>query len=252
MSPPADLPPAPDTEPTTAYWQALLQDWPGGAAPAAPFRLAYPVRLPDGRVLVLPLRALPDGVHAVASLIANQASLVVVDALAQHMTDLARRAGVDLVVGMPTLGLAFAPLVARGLGHARYLPLGYSRKFWYDEALSEPISSITSPGTGPGGAKRLYLDPNLAALLAGRRICLVDDAVSTGTSILAVRRLLARLGIEIASVVLAMKQTNRWQAPLAAADPALPGRVQAVFGCPLFARGKDGWVPVAGSLPTMP
>jgi len=249
MSPPADAPPALHTEPTTTYWQALLADWPGGAAPRPPFRLGYPVRLlPDGRVLVLPLRALPDGQHAVASLIANQAAFVVIDALAQGMTDLARLAGVEVIVGLPTLGLTFAPLVAQRLGHARYLPLGYSRKYWYDDALSEPVSSITSPA----GDKRLYLDPNLVALLAGRRVCVVDDAVSTGASILAGHRLLARLGIDIAAVVVAMKQTTRWQVPLAAADPALPGKVRGVFGCPLFAQCAGGWTPVEGSLPAVP
>jgi hypothetical protein len=149
------------TSPTTDYWQTLHEGWPGGAPPPPPFRLDYPVRLPDGRVLVLPLRRLPEGRQAVASLIANQASFAVVAALSDHMTKLAREAGADLIVGMPTLGLTFAPLVAERLGHARYVPLGYSRKFWYDDALSEPIFSITSPS----GEKRLYLDPNVVPLL---------------------------------------------------------------------------------------
>ena len=60
----------------------------------------------------------------------------------------------------------------------RYVPLGYSRKFWYDDALSEPVHSITSPETG----KRLRLDPNLLPLLDRRRTVLVDDAISTGAT----------------------------------------------------------------------
>jgi adenine/guanine phosphoribosyltransferase-like PRPP-binding protein len=236
------------TEPTTGYWQTLLDTSPDCTALRAPFRLSYPVRLPNGRLLVLPLRALPDGNHAVASLIANQASFTVVDALADAMTSLARAAGVGVILGMPTLGLTFAPLVAQRLGYQRYAPLGYSRKYWYDAALSEPVSSITSPDD----AKRLYLDPNLVPLLAGQRVCIVDDAVSTGASILAAYRLLARLGIEIAAIVVAMKQSTRWQAQLAAADKALPGSLRAVFGCPLFARGPDGWMPIDGSLPALP
>ena len=183
-----------------------------------------------------------------ASLIANQASFAVVDALAQMMTDLALSAAVDVIVGLPTLGLTFAPLVAQRLEHERYVPLGYSRKFWYDDALSEPISSITSPK----GDKRLYLDPNIVGLLAGKRICIVEDAISTGASVLAARRLLTRLGLDIAAVVVAMKQTTRWQAPLASVSPALAGSVRAVFGSPLFARGADGWMPIEGSLPDIP
>ena len=236
------------TRPTTHYWQNLLQGWPDGRAPQPPFHFDYPVRLPDGRVLVLPLRALPEGGRAVASLIANHASFEVAGALADHMGDLARQTGADLIVGTPTLGLTFAPMVAARLGHERYVPLGYSRKFWYDDALSEPVFSITSPS----GEKRLYLDPNALPLLAGRRICLVDDAISTGSSALACHRLLTRLGVEPVAVVVAMKQTTRWQAPLAEASPALRDSVRAVFGCPLFARSADGWLPIEGSMPGIP
>lgn len=233
---------------TTNYWQDLAPAWPQGVRPDGPFDTSYPVRLPDGRVMMLPIRPLPGGQHAVASLIANQASFAVVDALADSMAPLSRQSAPDILVGLPTLGLSFAPLVAQRLGHTRYVPLGYSRKFWYDEALSQPISSITSPG----GSKQLYLDPNMLPLVIGRRVCLVDDAISSGASLLAVHKLFARLGIEVASIVVAMKQTTRWQSALAAADPALPALVKAVFGCPMFARADGGWTPMPGTLPDTP
>jgi adenine/guanine phosphoribosyltransferase-like PRPP-binding protein len=236
------------TRATTTYWQILLDDWPGAVAPQPPYRFDYPVRLPDGRVLVLPLRALPDGRHAVASLIANQASFGVVGALAEAMTKLARTADADIIVGMPTLGLMLAPYVAHGLGHDRFVPLGYSRKFWYDDALSEPVSSVTSPSAD----KRLYIDPNVLPLLEGRRICLVDDAVSTGSSILACHRLLARCGLRLTAIAVAMKQTTRWQVALGEVSPALRDSVRAVFGCPLFAHSADGWLPVPGTQPAIP
>ncbi|RTL66452.1 MAG: phosphoribosyltransferase [Hyphomicrobiales bacterium] len=237
------------TDPTTFYWQDLLPDWPGGQPPEPPFRKGYPVKLRSGRVLVLPLRPLPDGAHAVASLIANQASFAVIEAIAADMASLAEPFAPDLVVGLPTLGLALAPHVAHALDHTRYAPLGYSRKYWYDEALSEPIHSITSPGSG----KRLYLDPNLLPLLRGRRVCVVDDAVSTGSSLLAVHRLFSRVEIEIAAFVVAMKQTTRWAATLSAADPALPLKVKGVFGSPLFAAVEGGgYAPVPDTLPACP
>ena len=236
------------TRPTTGYWQHLLPGWPNGCEPRPPYRYDYPVRLPDGRVLVLPLRALPEPGRAVASLIANQASFEVVAALAGHMGNLARATGTDLVVGVPTLGLTFAPVVAAQLDQARYVPLGYSRKFWYDDALSEPVFSITSPG----GDKRLYLDPNILPLLAGRRICLVDDAISTGSSVLAAYRLFTRLDVEIAAVVVAMKQTTRWQAPLAEVSTGLRNSVRSVFGCPLFTSCGDGWSPIEATMPEVP
>src|SRR5262245_30242795 len=120
-SPAADPPPAAPAASTAAFWQTLLPDWPVAEATKPPFQASYPARLPDGRVLVLPLRPLPDGEHAVASLIANQASFAVVAALADAMARLAGAASPDIIVGLPTLGLTFAPLVAQQLGHARYV-----------------------------------------------------------------------------------------------------------------------------------
>jgi adenine/guanine phosphoribosyltransferase-like PRPP-binding protein len=238
------------TEATTAYWQTLTSEVPARFSKSAPYRFGYPVRLPCGRFVVLPLRRLPDGNCGVASLIANQASNAVIAALADHMATLARDFHADVLVGLPTLGLAFAALVAERLGQSRTVPLGYSRKFWYDDALSEPVTSITSPGAG----KLLRLDPNLLPLISGRRVVLVDDAISTGATAVAAVRLMRTAGVEIAGMIVAMKQTNRWQAPMNALEPPLS--LRAVYGCPLFelrlAPGDDGWWPVADTQPTIP
>src|SRR5688572_24091367 len=216
-------------EPTTLYWQDITSAVPERFNAVPPYRYGYPARLPCGRFLVLPLRRLSLEREAVASLIVNQASHAVAAALAEHMAGQARSLGADLIVGLPTLGLGLAAMVSQRLGHARYVPLGYSRKLWYDDALSAPVSSITSPGPG----KRLYLDPNMRPLLADtRRLVLIDDAVSTGRTALAAWRLLQALNVDTAGIVVAMLQTNRWRTALAEEDPALPARVQAVFGCP--------------------
>jgi len=230
------------TEPTTGYWQDLTPEVPTRFSVTPPYRFGYPVTLPCGRILVLPLRPLPDGDRAVASLIANQASNLVVGALADHMATQARALDAAIIVGLPTLGLAFASLVAERLGQPRYVPLGYSRKFWYDDALSEPVTSITSPEAG----KKLRLDPNLLPLIEGRRVVLVDDAISTGATAIAAIRLLQKVGAETAGMVVAMKQTNRWEASAA----ALP--VRAVYGCPLFQRSDTGWMPLIETQPDIP
>jgi adenine/guanine phosphoribosyltransferase-like PRPP-binding protein len=234
------------TEATVAYWQEMTLCVPPRFSAVPPFRFGYPVLLPDERVLVLPLRQLPAGDRAVASLIANQASHAVVAALADHMAAQAESLRADILIGLPTLGLAFAPLVAARLGQPRYVPLGYSRKFWYDDALSEPVNSITSPDAG----KFLRLDPNLLPLIEGRRVALVDDAISTGATAVAAIRLLHKIGAEVTGMIVAMKQTRRWETALHA-HPTHP-LVRAVFGCPLFRRGEDGWWPLADTQPLIP
>ncbi len=234
------------TEPTLAYWQDLHEEVPPRYSSAPPHRFGYPVRLPDGRVLVLPLRSVPPGERAVASLIANQASHAVVDALADIMAALARDLGAERIVGLPTLGLAFAATVARRLGQTRMVPLGYSDKFWYREEFSEPVASITSPGSG----KRLRIDPNLLPLLEDGRVVVVDDAISSGSTMAAALRLLARLGVVPAGIVVAMKQGRRWEQALASEPGAPP--VRAVYGCLIFERRDDGWWPVKGTMPAAP
>lgn len=194
-----------------SFWQELAAPGTHPTGPETVHRGFYPATLPDGRQLLLPIRDLPDGSgRAVASLIANQAAFSVVDALADVMADHWRENRPDVVVGVPTLGLPLAEGVARRLGHGRMVPLGYSRKFWYDDALSEPISSITSPDT----AKTIYLDPRMVPVLEGRRILLVDDVVSTGTSLAAVLRLLGKAGIRPVGIAVALEQGACWRAVL--------------------------------------
>ncbi len=210
------------------YWQELLA--PGQAAPP-PWQGSYPARLPDGRVLMLPIRALGDSGQGIASLILNQAGFAVEDALAEALAERLAAHAPDVVAGLPTLGLSLARAVAARLGHGRFVPLGTSRKFWYDPALSVGMSSITSPDAG----KRLYLDPRMLPLLEGRRVALVDDVISSGRSITAGLSLLALAGVEPVAVGAAMLQTTRWQA-------ALAGRpVEGVLRTPLLARAEDGW-----------
>lgn len=230
---------------TTDYWQTTVTADELTQSPLPPYTSSYPAKLPDGRYLVLPLRGMPtaDGSapdRCVASLIANQASIDVVEQLALHMAHAARAHAFDVVVGLPTLGLAFAPLVAKHLGHSRYVPLGYSRKYWYREELSEPASSITTPGKG----KLLYIDPNQISLIAGKRVLVVDDAVSSGTTMVSGLRLLERCGAQVAAIAVAMRQGTQWQQKLRRADGSVIPVVGA-YDCPRMERRADGWWPEA-------
>jgi adenine/guanine phosphoribosyltransferase-like PRPP-binding protein len=222
------------------FWQAIAP--PGTFDDTGGFSTFYPARFADGRQLCLPLRQLPDGEHAVASLIVNQASFGVLDALAEALA--AQLAPLDphVVVGVPTLGLTLAAAVARNLAHARYVPLGTSRKFWYREDLSVPLSSITTPDQ----QKRLYIDPRMLPLLEKRRVVVVDDVISSGASMAAALTLLAVSGIAPAGIGAAMLQTDRWREKLGAVGEPWPARVSGVLKTPLFVRGASGlWRPVS-------
>jgi adenine/guanine phosphoribosyltransferase-like PRPP-binding protein len=203
------------------FWQGVRA--PGGYSEEVGGGLSdlFPASLPDGREIALPIRLLPGGHdRAVASLIVNQASFAVEDALAEVMADAARAFEPEIVIGVPTLGL----------------PLGTSRKFWYDEMLSEPLRSITSPGDG----KRIYLDPRMLPLLQGRRFIVVDDVISTGSSLASVLRLLSSAGLRPVAAIVAMLQGERWRSTLERSPfPDLP--VIGATATPLLVRGGDGF-----------
>jgi adenine/guanine phosphoribosyltransferase-like PRPP-binding protein len=201
---------------------------------------SYVARLPDGRQLLLPIRVLADGDRALASLIINQASFAVQDALAEALAKKIAEFNIDVIAGLPTLGLTLASAVARHLGHHRYVPLGTSRKFWYQEDLSVPLSSITTPSQ----QKRLYIDPRMLPLLEGRRVALIDDVISSGASIVSGLELMAACNIEPAVIGAAMLQSDRWRDRIETLDERWTERTVGVFSTPILERTQNGgWRP---------
>ncbi|WP_375174202.1 phosphoribosyltransferase [Pseudooceanicola sp.] len=180
--------------------------------------------------LLLPIRQLADG-RRVASLIVNQASFAVLDALADALTEKLRPFKPDIIIGIPTLGLTLAEAVARRLGHPRMVPLGTSRKFWYDDALSVDLKSITTPG----GGKRLYVDPRMLPLLNRARVAVVDDVLSTGASIASTLRLLSLIEVEPVAIGAAMLQGEGWR------DRTGDTPVEGAFATPILTKTAEGW-----------
>src|SRR5215212_1768193 len=199
------------------FWQEIHPPHTFERLPAEGHCVFFPAEFEDGRQLRLPIRELADGEHALASLIINQAGFVVEEALCASLAEKVRHFEPEVVVGLPTLGLTLASGTAKKLGHGRYVPLGTSRKFWYREDHSVPMTSITSPEQ----VKRLYLDPRMVPLIQNRRLLLVDDVISSGRSVVAALSLLETCGIRPVAIGAAMLQTDVWREQLAAVDPRL-------------------------------
>lgn len=216
------------------YWQTIHP--PGSFDPAGPHQDSYPASLPGGGQMLLPIRSLADGRHGIGSLIINQASFDVQDALAADLAPKLAALRPEVIVGLPTLGLTLAAAVARSLGFTRYVPLGTSRKFWYDETLSVPLSSITTPEQ----KKRLYVDPRMLPLIQGKRVALVDDVISSGASIVSGLELMASLGIEPVVIGAAMLQSERWHERLASFGRQWQERTVGVFRTPMLKKAGEG------------
>jgi adenine/guanine phosphoribosyltransferase-like PRPP-binding protein len=216
------------------FWQEIHA--PATFDTGGPHAFFYPAELDDGRQIRLPIRPLAGGQNALASLIVNQAGFDVQDTLAADLAPKLAAFRPEVIVGLPTLGLTLAAAVARALGHSRYVPLGTSRKFWYEDALSVPLSSITTPEQ----AKRLYVDPRMLPLIRGKRVALIDDVISSGTSIVAGLSLMTALGIEPVVIGAAMLQSERWHERLDAADARWRPRVVSAFRTPLLKTAGEG------------
>ncbi len=231
------------------YRERLIPAGEMKAMPAGPYEESCPVQLSDGNWVDLPFLPLPPDFNtAIAFLCSNQTSFELCDLLTTHMAELAKEFDPEVVIGMPTLGMVYGSRVAEKLGHTRYVPLGYSRKFWYEEELSVPVCSITSP-TKP---KTVYIDPRLLERMRGKRVILVDDVVSSGGSLHAQILLCEKLGINLVGIIVANKETDAWQDKLAEIDPKYATMVRAPMSYPLFRKTEDGrWQPDPSTLPTL-
>ncbi|NVN37656.1 phosphoribosyltransferase [Komagataeibacter swingsii] len=203
----------------------------------------YPVPLVDGSTLVLPLRPLPGGEKAIALLMSNQTGFAVEGALVRLLTGMARELAPEVIVGVPTMGLAYARPVAENLGFSDYVALGHSRKFWYDDALSQCLTSSTSPDQ----AKHLYLDPALVERVRGRRVVVMDDVLNTGRTAAAAIRLMRVAQAQVVGITAVLTEGWAWRAELAHTGPDVPGLVHALGHIPMFGRVDGGWRPLAGT-----
>ncbi|MBE7728677.1 phosphoribosyltransferase [Komagataeibacter sp. FXV3] len=203
----------------------------------------YPVQLVDGSTLVLPLRPLPDGEKAIALLMSNQTGFAVERALVRLLTDMVRELKPEVIVGVPTMGLAYAGQVAENLGFDDYVALGHSRKFWYDDALSQCLTSSTSPDQ----AKHLYLDPALVERVRGRRVVVMDDVLNTGRTAAATIRLMQKVQAQVAGITAVLTEGWAWRTELEHIGPDMPGLVHALGHIPMFGHTDGGWRPLAGT-----
>ncbi len=209
-----------------------------GDPPAPPYRDHYPVTLCNGARLNLPIQPLPDGDAAIALLMSNQTPFSVEQTLSELLKDLAADFAPEVIVGIPTLGLDYARVVARDLGFSDYVALGNSRKFWYDDKLSMPVQSSTSPAA----RKKLYIDPMLVERVAGKRTLIVDDVINTGGSAAGAIRLLERSRASVIGLCVILIEGDAWRKTLHDIAPDWPGRVRGLGCIPLFKRTPLGWI----------
>jgi adenine phosphoribosyltransferase len=137
----------------------------------------------------------------------------------------------DVVVSVATMGIPLAIEVTRALGLDDYLILQKTPKIHLQDALSEPVTSITT-----GSPQKLLFDRARVSVVAGRRVAVVDDVISTGASVRAALNILRRVGAEPVVIGAMLTEASTWREALGD-DAAL---VHALGGIPVFRRKESG------------
>ena len=137
----------------------------------------------------------------------------------------------EIVVSLATMGIPIAIEVTRALGLDDYVILHKTPKIHLGESWAEPVYSITTDTP-----QRLRMDPARVDAVRGRRVAVVDDVISTGTSLSSALRLVRRMDAEPVVIGTLMTEGGGWKRALGE-DAAL---VRALGSMPLFHPDSSG------------
>lgn len=163
-------------------------------------RETHPVEI-AGLKRELPLFEVASGVRIAVLNVLGDTALV--QAAASELAN--RLAGLDYGV-LVTAEAKSIPLVhALSVATARdYVVLRKNYKPYMGDALSATTHSITT-----GEAQTLYLDGKDRAVVDGARVVLVDDVISSGSTLQAMRKIMAEAGAHIVAEAAIMTEGDR-------------------------------------------
>jgi adenine phosphoribosyltransferase len=140
---------------------------------------------------------------------------------------------VDVVVSVATMGIPLAIETTKSLGLDDYVILHKTRKIHLADGEWEPVRSITTDAP-----QALGLDRARLGALEGRRVAIIDDVISTGSSMIAALALVRRVGGQPVMLGCLATEGSQWRTTLEA-DARL---VVALGSLPLFRPdGLGGW-----------
>ena len=95
----------------------------------------------------------------------------------------------DYIITAEAKGIPLAHEMARQHGDAKYILARKGPKLYMRDIFSVTVNSITT-----AKEQKLFLDGNDAKLMAGKKILVVDDVISTGESLKALEALVEKAG----------------------------------------------------------
>jgi len=86
--------------------------------------------------------------------------------------------------------------------------------------------------------KKVYLDPHQLPLVKGKKVVIIDDAVSSGTTLKASWDMLERIGCNVQVCGVVMKQGDKWRNVL---GKERANKLVHVLASPLLVAVEGGW-----------
>ena len=96
----------------------------------------------------------------------------------------------EVLITAESKGLQLTHCVARNMGMPFYAVARKSKKLYMQDGIDVPIASSITTGKEP----RLYLSRHDVELIKGKKVCIVDDVVSTGASLAGLEALVEKAG----------------------------------------------------------
>jgi len=189
----------------------------------------YSVEIGSQRV-DLPVVSLSEEL-ALALLITVDMGVEFMSTAGSELAQILRPYDIDIVATVATMGIPVAIEVTRALGLNQYAVLHKTPKIHLADAVTEVVRSITTDGE-----QRILFDRARIKDVAGRRVAIVDDVISTGASTGAALRLLRSVGADIVAIGTLVTEASIWRTSLG--DDAL--KVRALGSIPVFRPNGSG------------
>ena len=178
----------------------------------------------------LPLVSLNEHL-ALALLITVDMGVDFMSRAGRELADILRPYDVEVVATVATMGIPVVVEVTRHLGLDQYVILHKTPKIHLADAVSETVRSITTDAE-----QRLLFDRARIGAVAGRRVAIVDDVISTGASTGTALRLLRSVGANVVAIGTLVTEGSIWRSSLGE-DAAM---VRALGAIPVFRPDGTG------------
>jgi len=111
----------------------------------------------------------------------------------------------DIIVTAEAKAIALAQSLAESLQHPQYVVLRKSRKLYMRDPVSVEVQSITT-----AQIQNFFLGQDKVELLKNKKVCILDDVLSTGGTMRAMLHMANQVGCTVTAIAVVLTEEIRW------------------------------------------